>query len=55
MTDFISHLLSHNLKISGYLINDEWTDIGQLKDYFIANGVNPHDITELATQKNHIA
>lgn len=55
MTDFISHLLSHNRKISGYLITDGWTDIGQLKDYFIANGVNPHDVTELATQKNHIA
>ena len=55
MTDFISHLLAHDRKISGYLINDEWTDIGQLKDYFIANGVNPHDITELAEQKNHSA
>lgn len=53
MTDFISHLLSHNRKISGYLINDEWTDVGRLKDYFIANGVNPHNITELAEQKNH--
>lgn len=37
MTDFISHLLSKNRKISGYLINGDWTDIGQLKDYWSAN------------------
>lgn len=37
MTDFISHLLSKNRKISGYLINGNWTDIGQLKDYWSAN------------------
>lgn len=55
MTDFISRLLSRGRKINGYLINDEWTDIGQLKDYFIANGVNPHNVTELAKQKNHRA
>jgi len=47
MTDLISHLLSNKRKISGYLINDEWTDIGQLKDYFLANGVDPHNIDEL--------
>ena len=37
MTDFISYLLSHNRKISGYLINGEWIDMGQIKDYFSAN------------------
>ncbi|MBW1855824.1 MAG: CBS domain-containing protein [Deltaproteobacteria bacterium] len=37
MTDFVSHLLSNNMKISGYLINGSWTDIGQFKDYGLAN------------------
>lgn len=37
MTDFISHLLSKNGRISGYLINGDWSDIGQLKDYCSAN------------------
>ena len=37
MTEFISYLLSKNKKISGYLINGDWTDIGQLKDYWSAN------------------
>ncbi|MBW2184679.1 MAG: NTP transferase domain-containing protein, partial [Deltaproteobacteria bacterium] len=37
MTDFISHLLSKNRKISGYLIKGSWTDIGQLKDYWSVN------------------
>jgi len=52
MTDFISHLLSKNRKISGYLINGEWTDIGQLKDYWSANSNElikaqpPHNIKE---------
>ena len=52
MTDLISNLLSHNRKIAGYLIDEGWTDIGQIKDYFIANGENPHNLKELATQKN---
>jgi NDP-sugar pyrophosphorylase family protein len=47
MTDFVSYLLSKNKKISGYLINGDWTDMGQLKDYFLANGVNPHNAEEL--------
>lgn len=55
MTDLISRLLSQNRKVSGYLLNDEWTDIGQLKDYFIANGEIPHNLAELAKQKHHIA
>ena len=54
MTDLISSLLSQNRKIAGYLIDDDWTDIGQIKDYFIANGENPHDLNELAAQKNYI-
>lgn len=37
MTDFISHLLSKNKRISGYLINGDWSDIGQLKDYWSVN------------------
>ena len=53
MTDLISSLLSHNRKIAGYLIDEGWTDIGQIKDYFIANGENPHNLKELASQKNH--
>ncbi|MCK5421863.1 MAG: CBS domain-containing protein [Deltaproteobacteria bacterium] len=47
MTDFVSYLLSKNKKISGYLINGDWTDMGQLKDYFLANGVNPHNAEAL--------
>jgi NDP-sugar pyrophosphorylase family protein len=53
MTDFISCLLSHNKKISGYLINGDWTDIGQLKDYWSVNrnellkAQPPHNIKEL--------
>jgi len=37
MTDFVSYLLSKNKKISGYLINGEWTDMGQLRDYCSVN------------------
>jgi len=37
MTDFVSYLLSKNKKISGYLINGEWVDMGQLRDYCSAN------------------
>ena len=47
MTDFVLYLLSKNKKISGYLINGDWTDMGQLKDYFLANGVNPHNAEAL--------
>lgn len=38
MTDFVAHLLSRNAKISGYLINGSWTDIGEFKDYLEING-----------------
>jgi NDP-sugar pyrophosphorylase family protein len=51
MTDLIADLLSHNRKVSGYLIDEDWTDIGQLKDYFIANGENPHNLENLVSQK----
>jgi len=37
MTDFVTHLLSRNEKITGYLINGPWTDIGQFKDYLECN------------------
>ncbi len=53
MTDFVSYLLSNNRKVSGYLINGEWTDIGQLKDYWSANSNElikaqpPHNIKEV--------
>ena len=53
MTDLIAGLLSHNRKVSGYLIDEDWTDIGQLKDYFIANGENPHNLEDLTAQKNY--
>ncbi len=38
MTDFIAHLLSRNAKVSGYLINGSWTDIGEFKEYLEING-----------------
>jgi dTDP-glucose pyrophosphorylase len=53
MPDLIAGLLSHNRKVAGYLIDEDWTDIGQLKDYFIANGENPHNLEDLAAQKNY--
>ena len=54
MTDFATYLLNHNRKIAGYLIDDNWTDIGQIRDYFIANRENPHDITALTGQCNSV-
>jgi dTDP-glucose pyrophosphorylase/predicted transcriptional regulator len=53
MPDLISSLLAHNRKIVGYLIDEDWTDIGHIKDYFIANGEIPHNFKQLDTQKNY--
>jgi dTDP-glucose pyrophosphorylase/predicted transcriptional regulator len=53
MTDLIARLLSHSKKIAGYLIDEDWTDIGQIHDYIIANGEIPHDFKKLAAQKNY--
>lgn len=57
MTDFISHLLSKNRKISGYLINGDWTDIGQLKDYWSANSnelIKAHANTQSEKLMQHL-
>jgi len=57
MTEFISYLLSKNKKISGYLINGDWTDIGQLKDYWSANSnelINAHANTQSEKLMQHL-
>ena len=57
MTDFISYLLLKNKKISGYLINGDWTDIGQLKDYWSANSnelINAHANTQSEKLMHHL-
>jgi NDP-sugar pyrophosphorylase family protein len=57
MTDFTSYLLSKNKKISGYLINGEWTDIGQLKDYWSVNSnelIKAHANTQSEKLMQHL-
>jgi len=57
MTDFTSYLLSKNKKISGYLINGSWTDIGLLKDYWSVNSnelIKAHANTQSEKLMQHL-